>query len=79
MRPPGHVLRVCGGDVMLADLWLQPLQLDALLRHHTAALAAARDSAAAAHHSAWLHALDRVAAERARHRRAAGPLTLRHA
>ncbi|HEY3890207.1 MAG TPA: hypothetical protein VGL73_16645 [Caulobacteraceae bacterium] len=72
MRPPGPSLRVSGGDYVLGGLWLKPAQVDALLAHHWAALAAARDPAAATHHTAWLHDLGRVVAERARHRRAAG-------
>ncbi len=73
MRPPGATLRVSGGDTLLGRLWLKPVQLDALLSHHATALAAARTPAAAAHHTAWLHDLHRAHAERARHRRAAGP------
>jgi hypothetical protein len=69
MRPPGPSLRVSGGDVMLGRLWLKPSQVDALLRHHMAALARSPD---AAHHTAWLRDLGRVLVERTRHLRAAG-------
>jgi hypothetical protein len=72
MRPPGPSLRVSGGDTMLAGLWLKPAQIDALCGHHAAALATTRDPAAIAHHTAWLHDLDRAVTDRARHRRAAG-------
>jgi hypothetical protein len=75
MRPPGATLRISGGDTMLAGLWLKPAQIDALATHHAAALAAAHDPAAIAHHTAWLGDLDRALTERARHRRAAGALT----
>jgi hypothetical protein len=71
MRPPGSSLRLSGGDVMLGDLWLKPHQLDALVAHHTAALAG--EPTAKAHHAAWLHDLDRVLTERTHYRRAAGP------
>jgi hypothetical protein len=75
MRPPGHSLRVSGGDTLVGPLWLKPPQLDALQGHHTARLFAAadaRDPAAALHHAAWLRDLARAAAARADHRRASG-------
>jgi hypothetical protein len=73
MRPPGSMLRVSGGDVMLGALWLKPDQVDALVSHHTAALAA--HPAAESHHTAWLHALNRILLERTHYRRASGAET----
>lgn len=72
MRPPGPTLHVSGGDIMLAGLWLKPAQVDALLKHHAAALADAHEDASVIHHRAWLSDLNRVILKRANHRRAPG-------